>query len=80
MALLSQSIDQTSARSRAVTAQPLFVKLLETWEALNAAEAERAAEDAKLFKNKVKETAIQTEEVSDASHGVTNLRLLDLYV
>ena len=39
------------------------MNLLETWEALSAAEAEKAAEDAKLFKNKVKDTAIKTEEV-----------------
>lgn len=63
MALLSHCIDKSLPITKAISAQPVFVHLLETWEALSAAEAEKAAEDAKLFKNKIKDTTIQTEEV-----------------
>lgn len=82
MALLSQRIDRSTAACKSSAAQPLFLNLLDTWEALSAAEAEKAAEDAKLFKNKIKDTTIQTEEVRTSFSGNTGLLalILDLFL
>lgn len=78
MALLSQRIDRSTAASKISAAQPLFLNLLDTWEALSAAEAEKAAEDAKLFKNKIKDTTIQTEEVRTSWSGKRGLLIFIL--
>lgn len=74
MALLSQQVEQASLCSQPKEGvsiiQPVFDKLLEAWEALRAAEAAREAEEAQLFKTKVKETTFQTEEASPTSRNL----------
>lgn len=61
---------------RTVSAQPVFERLLDAWEALSAAEAEKAAEEAKQFKTKLKETSIRTEEVKFPLPSLSSLHTL----
>ena len=55
---LSGNVAQTAAE-----AQPLFLELLSAWEAVSAAEVAKAAEEAELFKTKVRASSFRTEEV-----------------
>lgn len=62
--LLGKTLAGGSAAAAA--ADPLFRELLGVWEALTAAEAEKAEAEASLFKTK--ETRIQNEEVRPRNH------------
>ena len=71
MVLLARNVEQSILISepsqRVASVQLLFEDLLRVWEGLSAAEAAQAAEDARLFRTKVKETIFQSEEVSQHS-------------